>query len=246
MPRTSPFSITLADAERAELEARGIYVTVFRCRAGPDRAVRRRGSGRRRVRRTPGHATASRLQVAQTLLRRASGRPDRSASGRTAPEFFPLTSWSRSRRWPANCRRRRTRRWLVGSAPTWPAPPSSPASRLDLGHHDLALAEFGCDQALAAPVLDLPPRPRLRCQGGPCPRPLHPPHRRHPAAVRRVRDLRRREDLNQSRPASASTPPHHRRRAGRRVSSTNTPAAACWPTWPPGTPTVGLLTESDK
>ena len=36
--------------------------------------------------------------------------------------------------------------------------------RLDLGHHDLALAEFGCDQAVAASVLDLPPRPRLRCQ----------------------------------------------------------------------------------
>ena len=37
-------------------------------------------------------------------------------------------SWSLSRRWPANCRRKRTRRWLVGSVPTWPAPPSSPAS----------------------------------------------------------------------------------------------------------------------
>ena len=39
--------------------------------------------------------------------------------------------------------------------------------RLDLGHHDLALAERRCDQALAAPLLDLPPRPRLRAQGGP-------------------------------------------------------------------------------
>ena len=43
--------------------------------------------------------------MAQTLLRPASGRLDRSPSGRTAPEFSPLTWWSRSRRWPANCRR---------------------------------------------------------------------------------------------------------------------------------------------
>jgi len=39
--------------------------------------------------------------------------------------------------------------------------------RRHLGHHHLALAEFGRDQALATPVLDLPPRPRLRTQGRP-------------------------------------------------------------------------------
>jgi hypothetical protein len=37
--------------------------------------------------------------------------------------------------------------------------------------------EFGCDQAVAASVRDLPPRPRLRCPGGRCPRPLRPPLR---------------------------------------------------------------------
>jgi DDE superfamily endonuclease len=34
--------------------------------------------------------------------------------------------------------------------------------RLDLGYHDLALAELGCDQAVAAPLLDLSSRPPLR------------------------------------------------------------------------------------
>ena len=63
--------------------------TVFRCGAGPDRAVRRRGSGQRRDRGEAGHAAAGGVQVAQTPRPRASGRPDRSASGRTAPTFSP-------------------------------------------------------------------------------------------------------------------------------------------------------------
>ena len=66
-----------------------IYVIVFRSCAGPDRALRGRRPGQRRDRRTPRHAAASRLQMAQTLLRPAAGRTDRSASGRTAPEFSP-------------------------------------------------------------------------------------------------------------------------------------------------------------
>ena len=45
---------------------------------------------------------------------------------------------------------------------------------LDLGLYDPPLADQGCDQALATPVLDLPPRPRLRDQSRPRPRPLRP------------------------------------------------------------------------
>jgi hypothetical protein len=70
--------------------------------------------------------------------------------------------------------------------------------RRNLGHHHLALAEFGRDQALPTPVLDLPPRRRLRAQGGPGARPLRSPIRRQAAAARRVRHLRRREDLHPS------------------------------------------------
>ena len=132
MPRTSPYSIDLAEAERTELEARARRYTSSYSEVVRARIVLYAAEGleQRRDRRTPRHAAASRLQMAQTLLRPASGRIDRSASGRTAPEFFPLTSWSPLRRWPANSRRRPTSpsRWLAGSAPIWPAPPSSKAS----------------------------------------------------------------------------------------------------------------------
>src|SRR6202171_6051248 len=173
MPRTSPYSITLAEAERADLEARARrytspYSDVVRARIVLYAAD---GLANDEIAARLDTPTAGGVQVAQTLPRRASGRPDRSASGSTAPEFFPLTSWSLSRRWPANCPRSRTRRRRVRHR------------RLDLGHHHLALAEFGCDQALAASVLDLPPRPRLRCQGGPGARPLRPPLRRHRTAA---------------------------------------------------------------
>jgi len=92
MPRTSPYSITLAEAERAELEARARrytspYSEVVRAKIvlyaadglGSDEIAARLDTPRQ-----------DRLQVAQTFLRTAPGRPDRSASGRTAPEFFPL------------------------------------------------------------------------------------------------------------------------------------------------------------
>src|SRR6478752_3858765 len=117
-------------ADRTRSPRASIYVIVFGSCAGPDRALRGRRPGQRRDRCTPRHAAASRLQMAQTLLRPASGRTDRSASGRTAPEFSPLTWWLPSRRWPANSQRRPTSpsRWLAGSARIWPAPPSSKAS----------------------------------------------------------------------------------------------------------------------
>ena len=186
MPRTSPYSIALAEAERDRTRSprASIYVIVFGSCAGPDRAVRGRGSGQRRDRGAPGHATAGGLQMAQTLLRRASGRLDRSASGRTAPEFSPdvvVAIKALACELPA-----KTDKPAAGSlAVPRPGPRRRRVRhrRLDLGHHDLALAERGCDQALAASVLDLPPRPRLRCQGGPCPRPLRPPLRRHAAAA---------------------------------------------------------------
>src|SRR6476620_5861217 len=63
--------------------------------------------------------------------------------------------------------------------------------RGNLGHHHLALAVRGRDQTLAAPILDLPPRPRLRHQGRTRARPVRTPLQRRPTTARRVRDLRR-------------------------------------------------------
>src|SRR5882724_8500573 len=41
------------------------------------------------------------------------------------PQFFPLTSSSRSKRWPANCPPQPAHRWPAGTARTWPEQPSS-------------------------------------------------------------------------------------------------------------------------
>ncbi len=132
MPRTSPYSITLADAERAELEARARrytspYSDVVRARIvlyaaeglGNDEIAARLDTPRQVVSKWRKRFYDERLAGLTDLPR--GGRP---------PSFSPLTSWSPSRRWPANSRRRPTRpsRWLAGSAPIWPAPPSSKAS----------------------------------------------------------------------------------------------------------------------
>ena len=122
MPRTSPYSITLAEAERTELEARARrytspYSDVVRARIVLYAAD---GLGNDEI--------AARLDTPRQVVskwrkrfydERLAGLTDLPRGGR--PPSFPLTSWSLSRRWPANCRQRQTRRWLVGSVPTWPA-----------------------------------------------------------------------------------------------------------------------------
>ena len=188
MPRTSPYSIALAEASGQNSKPARVDIRHrIRKLCGPGScSTRPKAWATTRSLHAWTHAAASGLQMAQTLLRPASGRTDRSASGRTAPEFSPLTWWLPSRRWPANSQRRPTSpsRWLAGSAPIWPARRRARHRRLDLGHHDLALAERRCDQALAAPLLDLSPRPRLRARGSPGARPLRPPLPRHAAAAR--------------------------------------------------------------
>ena len=198
MPRTSPYSITLADAERAELEARARrytspYSDVVRARIvlyaaeglGNDEIAARLDTPRQVVSKWRKRFYDERLAGLTDLPR--GGRP---------PSFPPdvvVAIKALACELPA-----KTDTAAGSLAVPRPGPRRRRVRhrRLDLGHHDLALAECGCDQALAASVLDLPPRPRLRCQGGPCARPLRPPLRRHAAAARRVRDLRRREDLH--------------------------------------------------
>jgi len=104
MPRTSPYSITLAEAERAELEARArrytsSYSDVVRARIVLYAAD---GLGNDEI--------AACLDTPRQVSKWRKRFYDARLAGLTAPEFFLLTSWSLSRRWPANSRRRRTRR----------------------------------------------------------------------------------------------------------------------------------------
>src|ERR1700694_384631 len=153
MPRTSPYSITLAEAERAELEARARRYTSPYSDVVRARIVLYAADG------LANDEIAARLDTPPQVV--ATGGKRFHDVRPAGDDGHAAGSLAVSRPGP---RRRRVRH-----------------RRLDLGHHHLALAEFGCDQALAASVLDLPPRPRLRCQGGPGARPLRPLLRRHRA-----------------------------------------------------------------
>ena len=130
----------------------------------------------------------------------------------------PPGSWPRSRPWPARCPPRAGRRWPAGPAPSWPARrrPAGIARRA-LGVHGAPLARRRRDQALAAPVVDLPPRPALRPQGRPRPGPLPAGMGRAAAGRGRVRPQRRREAR---RPGPHAHPPPAAARA---------PAGRCGP-----------------
>ena len=161
MPRTSPYSITLADAERAELEARARrytspYSDVVRARIvlyaaeglGNDEIAARLDTPRQVVSKWRKRFYDEGL-VGLTDLPRG-GRP---------PSFSPRR---RGRDQGAGLRTAGEDRHAAGSlAVPRPGPRRRRVRhrRLHLGHHDLALAEFGCNKAVAASVLDLPPRP---------------------------------------------------------------------------------------
>ena len=84
--------------------------------------------------------------------------------------------------------------------------------RGDLTGHRAPVAARGRDQTVAAPVLDLPPRPRPRRQGRPGPRPLRPHLGRPPARRGRVRHQRRRKV-----PTPSPPPPPPRPATGART-----------------------------
>ena len=83
---------------------------------------------------------------------------------------------------------------------TWPG-------RVGVRVHRAPLAGQGRDQALAAPDMDLSPRPELRHQSRPRARPLPAALRRPSPARRRVRHQRRRETRR------TGPPPHPRQRS---------------------------------
>ena len=92
-------------------------------------------------------------------------------------------------------------------------------------------------QAVAAPVLDLDPGPRLRGQGRPRAGPVRRDLGRPAVGPERLRDLRGREDLH---PGPLPLPPHPGPRAGPGdAGRARLPAAAVrWPIWRPGTCTA--------
>ena len=139
MPRTSPYSIALAEAERTELEARARRYTSSYSEVVRARIVLYAAEG------LGNDEIAARLDTPRQVVskwrkrffdQRLAGLTDLPRGGR--PPVFPLTSWSPSRRWPANSRRRPTSpgRWLAGSAPIGPRRRRARHRRLDLGHHD--------------------------------------------------------------------------------------------------------------
>ena len=226
MPRKSPYTLK-SDRSRAARTGSAsprIYVAVSRRRPGQDRADGRRGARQRRDRRPPRHPPGDRLEVAQTLLRTRPARPRRAPPRRPTPGLFPLRSSSPSRPSPASCPPASASPSPACTFPTSP-PRSHPWHRgRDLGDHHLAVAVRRRHPPLAPPLLDLPPRPRLRDQGRPGPRPLRPDLAGQTAGRKRLRDLRRREDLH---PGPPPLPPHPRprRRPRHHGSSTNTTAA---------------------
>ena len=102
------------------------------------------------------------------------------------------------------------------------------------GDHHLALAVRGRHQALAAPLLDLPARSRLRDQSGARARPLREAVAGKAARQARLRHLLRREDLHPG-PRPLPREPPAGGHSGRHASSTSTTGEVPFSTSPPGT-----------
>src|SRR6185503_13137975 len=222
MPRTSPYSITLADAERAELEARArrytsSYSDVVRARIvlyaaeglGNDEIAARLDTPRQVVSKWRKRFFDERLAGLTDLPR--GGRP---------PSFPPDVMVA-----------------IKALACEFPATadPPQPLARWQCPDLARAAVESGIVAAISGTTIwrwlssdaikpgntgpGSSPRPRLRAQGGPGARPLRSPMRRQAAAARRVRHLRRREDLHrgphpQTRHHTPGTEPAGARRGG--------------------------------
>ena len=114
--------------------------------------------------------------------------------GRGVRRCSPTCRSPRSRRWPVSCPPRPGAAVAVVEHRAGRRGGRPRDRRLDHRLDRAPLARRRRDQALAAPVLDLPPRPRLRDQGRPRARPVRPHLAGTRAGRRRVRDQRRRED----------------------------------------------------
>ena len=206
---TSPFAIILTDIEQARLTKPSLL--------GPSRAPDwccGPGSCWPPPRQTSNAAIAAETGLHVDTVRKWRRRfvQDRLAGLSDRPPVRPAAQVHRrpGRRGQGAglhpARRDRSRRCRAGrSADLAAEAVRRGVARLDLGLHGAPLADRGRDQTLAAPVLDLPPRPRLRGQSRPGAGPLRPQLGRRTARRRRLRDQRRREIPAPS-PAAAATP----------------------------------------
>ena len=137
------------------------------------------------------------------------------ACSRPAERGLPLTRWSVAE--------------LAGHAT---APGLVRPSRV----HGPPLAGHGRDQAVAAPVLDLSPRPRLRGQGRPGAGPVRP--RWEGVDLGEDEYVISADEKSQLQALRRRHPDRRRRPGGPGESSSNTAAAAPWPTSPPTTSTT--------
>ena len=164
IPRTSPYSLTLTDAERTQLEARARrytspYSEVIRAKIvlyaaeglGNDEIAARLDTPRQVVSKWRKRFFDERLAGLTDLPRGErppSFPPDVMVAIKALACEFPATADPPQplARWQCpDLARAAVESGIVAAIS---------------GHHHLALAEFGRDQALATPVLDLPPRPR--------------------------------------------------------------------------------------
>ena len=208
MPRTSPYHIELTKDERQRLEvSAGRYTSPYRdvTRA---RIVLLAAEG------MPNDEIAARLDTPRQIVSKwrkrfyeqgLTGLLERPRTGR--PPAFPPGGGCGDQ--SAGMRAARDKRRAPGALAR---PGSRPGRgraghrRLDLGHHDLAVALGRCHPSLAAPQLDLPPRSRLRGQSRPGARPLSAAFRRRSAWPGRLHCLRRREDLHPLPTTSPTSP----------------------------------------
>ena len=241
MPRHSPYQIMLSDEERAALRVVGalVYVAVLASDAGQDGADGGRRDAQRRDR------SAAAAAVARSSRSGASGSSSsawlalRTGHGGVARRFFPP----------------QVRAEVIAIACERPADEGVPLSRwsspelatrgrgardrrADQRRDRLALAVPGRDQALAAPLVDLPARPTIRrSSAGPILDLYAGRLAGRAPAPRRLRRLRRREALDPgARGASTRRCPQPRPPARARRSNTSTSARARCATSPHGTP----------
>src|ERR1700687_2710803 len=175
VPRHSPFRIQLTREERRELEARARKYT------SPYRDVIRAKVVLLAARGLSNDVIATRLDTPRQIvskwrkrfaLARLPGLEEQPRGGRPALLF------------PRRRRASEGRRLSTTSSSATPTlatlhrryPTGSGGARLGCGdqrHYPVALAECGCPSSLAAPQLDLSPRPRFRGPGGTRPGPSY-------------------------------------------------------------------------
>ena len=201
---TSPFTIILTDAEQARLtrlacSARAEHRMVLRARIVL--AAAQETSNAAIAVETGLHVDTVRKWRRRFVQHRLAGLSDRRRSGR--PVSFTPVQVAEVKQLACTLPAE-TGVAVVALVEQRPGRRGRPPRRgdLDLGVHDPPLAQRGRDQTLAAPVLDLPPRPRLRGQGRPRAGPLRPLLGRRTARPPRLRHQRRREI-----PAPSPPPP---------------------------------------